>query len=112
MRVGVAAVALVGNDRRCATPGKPVTECGTIISFIGQQFFGRRQGFKKGHGGFTIETLPATQKKTYRTALAVNHRVDFGRAAAPTDAERLILTPFLPRAERCAFMAVLSMAFS
>ena len=48
---GLAAIDLVGNDRGGAAPRKPIPERGAVISLIGQQFCGRRQGFEQRHGG-------------------------------------------------------------
>ena len=112
MRIRFAAIDFVGNDRRGAAPGQPVTERGTIVSLVGQQFLWRGQRLQQRHGRFAIEALAAAQEKAQRAAFAVYHRVDFGCAAAAACAQGLVLAPFFPRAERWALMAVLSIAFS
>jgi hypothetical protein len=109
---GLAAIDLVGNDRGGAAPRKPIPERGAVISLIDQQFFGWRQGLEQRRRGFAVEALSAAQEKAQRAALAINHRMDFCRAATPACAKRLVLAPFLPRAERCALIAVESMLFS
>src|SRR3984893_10822819 len=112
MRIRFAAIDFVGNDRRGSTPGQPIAERGTIVSLVGQQFLWRGQRLQQRHGGFAIEALAAAQEKAQRAAFAVYHRVDFGCAAAAAFAQRLVLAPLLPRAERSTLMAVLSIAFS
>ncbi len=109
---GLAAIDLVGNDRGGAAPRKPIAERGTIVSLVGQQFLWRGQRLQQRHRGFAIEAVAAAQEKAQRAAFAVDHRMDFGCAAATAYAEGLVLAPFLPRAERWTLMAVLSIAFS
>lgn len=106
------AVAFAGNDGRCATLPQPVAEGIGIIGFVGQNFSGGRQRLQQRNGGFAVETVAAGQQETDWAAFSIDYRVDFGCAAAPTDPERLILAPFLPRALRWALMAVLSILFS
>jgi hypothetical protein len=106
-----SAIDLVGNDRGGAAPRKPISERGAVINLIGQQFLAGGRGLSKGTAAMpSIETL--SEDKAQRAALAINHRIDFCRAASPACAKRLVLAPFLPRAERCALIAVESMLFS
>jgi hypothetical protein len=67
---GLAAIDLVRNDRGGAAQSIP--EGGAVISLIGQQFFGRRQGLEQRHRGFAVEALAAAQEKAQRVALAIN----------------------------------------
>jgi hypothetical protein len=69
---GLAAIDLVGNDRGSAAPRKPIPERGAVISLIGEQFLGRRQGLEQRHRGFAVEALSAAQEKAQRAALAIN----------------------------------------
>lgn len=107
---GLEPVAFVGNDRCRASIFKEAPEFCTVIGFVGQQLLCWRYRFNESLRDRTVIDLPARQQEGYRPALAIRERVDFGRAAAPTDAKRL--TPFLPCAERCALIAVESMLFS
>jgi hypothetical protein len=103
-------IAFVGNDGRRAAFFEEASQPRAVIGFIRQQFL---RGWECGDERFrdcAIVNLPASEQESYRPAFAVRERVDFCRAAAPADAERL--TPFLPCAERCALIAVESMLFS
>ena len=106
------AIAFAGDDGRCAALPQPIAEGISVISFVGQNFSGRRQWLQQRDSGFAVKAVAARQQKADWTTFSVDHRVDFGRATTTADTERLVLAPFLPRAARWALMAVLSMAFS
>ena len=103
-------VAFVGDDGRRATIFKESTKFCTVIGFVSQQLLCGGYRFDERLRDRAVIDLAARQQEGYRPAFAIRERVDFGRAAAPADAERL--TPFLPCAERCALIAVESMLFS
>lgn len=57
-------------------------------------------------GGDAIRHLPAGEQEGDGAAVPVDQGVDFGRAAAARATDRLLLlSPFPPEAQRCAFMA-------
>ena len=91
-------VALVGDNRSCSAPAKESPQRRDVIGFIRQKSLRRRQFADEGLRDDAIVDIPARQQKSYRPAFAVRERVDFARAAAPADAERL--APFLPCAAR------------
>lgn len=110
--IGFRTVAFIRNDGQDAAPFQPDAQGGAIIGLVGEKFFWRGQRFKQRDGRFAIIGLACTEDKVQGATFTIDYRMDFCGTAAPADAERLILAPFLPRAARCAFMAVLSMLFS
>ena len=72
-----------------------------VVGGIGGAQARRRQAGKKGQNEAKIAALSGCYLDGERPALAVDNRVDFGRAPAARAADRLFLRPpFPPAAER------------
>ena len=93
---------------RAALDQKQAQASAVIGSIAGTEPTGReRPEESKSRSG--IAQLSLSYFEGERSALVVNDRVDFGRAPAARDADRLRRSPpFPPAAERCAFAVVLS----
>lgn len=95
---GLESVAFVGNDGRRATLQEEGTKRRGVIGLVRQQLLRRGKLLYKGFRNDPIINIAPRQQESYRPAFAIRERVDFARAAAPADTERL--APFLPCAAR------------
>ena len=111
-RIGFFAIAFVGYDGRSAALFEPPAQIVCIIGLVGKQMLRRFKRSQQRHGGFAIRGIARRKQKAYRAAFLVRDRVDFGGAPATAPADGFRTAPFLPLAERCALIIVLSMLFS
>ena len=82
-----------------------------VVAFVGLQDAAGGQALEKQGAGLAIGDVPARQQEGDRPAEPVGQGVDLGRPASARVADRLILLPpFPPDAERCAFTAELSIS--
>ena len=107
---GLEPVAFVGDDGHSPSFLKEVAQRPDVVCLVRQELSRRWQLADERFSHNAIADIPACQQESYRPAFAIRKRVDFARAAAPADAERLV--PFFPCAARWALMAVESMLFS
>jgi len=110
--MGCCAVGFVGNDRRGAAPFEPVSELVAIVGLVSQDLAGDLEAGQQRNGGCAIGAAAGRQQKTYQPPAILCNRVDFGRSASAAFTNGLRTIHFLPLAERCALMTVLSMLFS
>lgn len=108
------AVSLVGDDRCRAACLQEEAQMIRVIAFVANQLAARRRRGEQGSDGFDVGDVAAGQQEGVRTAVFVDERVDFRRAAAARPADGLILRPLFlaPLAERRAFTVELSIIVS
>jgi hypothetical protein len=82
-----------------------LAQFGAVIGFVGEELLGRLGRFDQRFGGWAVMRFTARQGKGKKTSLSICNCMDFRVAAASRPTNRLILLPpFPPEAERCAFM--------
>ncbi len=105
----LGSVAAAGDDWQSAFILDLLAYFLAVVGLVGgnsEWRFGRVQHL---FDDLAVMNLSARYDEVQRTAFAIDNRVDFRAAPAPTDADRLILLPpFAPLAARWAFTMVLS----
>ena len=92
---------LVGDDGRGAARSQEAAQMVDIIGLVADQAAAWRRRSDERCRPFDVGDLAAGQEDGVRPTLAVDERVDLGRAPAPAAADRLLaLPPFAPDAER------------
>jgi hypothetical protein len=102
---GLLPIALVWNDRLCASLFQRLPQFGAVVGFVGEEFLGLFGLVDQRFGNRTVMRLAARQDEGKKTSLSICNCMDFRVAAASAPTNRLILLPpFPPEAERCALM--------
>lgn len=89
---------VVGNNRESAAFNEKLSESVAVVGGVGCTDGGRRQRRYEGFGSANVSKLSGRDFKSYRSAAAIDDRVDFRRATAARTANRLILRPPFPPA--------------
>ena len=93
--------AATGNDRQGTLIFDLLTDFLAVVGLVGGD--GQRRSWRVEHlaNDLTVVDMAARHREVQRTALAVDDGVDFRRATAAADADRLLLLPpFAPLAAR------------
>lgn len=92
---------LVGDDGRGAARPEEAAQVIDVIGLVADQAGARRCRGEERRRALDVGDLATGQENGVRSPLAVDERVDLGRASAPAFADRLLaLPPFAPEAER------------
>ena len=92
---------LVGDDGRGAARSEEAAQMIDVIGLVADQAGARRGGGDERRRALDVGDLAAGQEDGVRPPLAVDERVDLGRAPAARATDRLVvLPPFAPEAER------------
>jgi len=98
-------IALVWNDGLCALLFQRFAQFGAVVGFVGEEFLSLFGLVDQWFGNRAIMRLAAGQEEGKKTSLSICNCMDFRIAAASAPTNRLILLPpFPPDAERCAFI--------
>jgi len=102
---GLLSIALVGDDGLRASLFQRLPQFGAIIGLVGDEFLGFPGLFDQWFGNRAVMRFTAGQGEGKKTSLSICNCMDFRVAAASRPTNRLILLPpFPPDAERCAFI--------
>ncbi len=92
---------LVGDDGRGAARSQEAAQMVGVIGLVADQAAARRRRGDQRRRACDVGDLAPGQENGVRPALAVDKRVDLGRAPAAAATNRLVaLPPFAPEAER------------
>ena len=104
--------AAAGNDRQGTFIFNLLTDFLAVVGLVGSNGQWRSGGVEDVANDLAIVDLAARYREVQRAAFAVDDGVDFRRAAAAADADRLLLLPpFAPLAARWAFTIVQSIRY-
>jgi hypothetical protein len=105
-------VAAAGNDRQSTLILDLLAHFLAVVSLVGGDGQWWSGSIKHVANNLTVVDLPARHREIQGAAFTVDDGVDFRRAAAAADADRLLLLPpFAPLAARWAFTIVLSIRY-
>ena len=102
-------VAAAGDDRHGTIILDRLAHGLAVVGLVAGDSQGRLRRLQKLTDDLIVMHLAAGHDEVKRPALAIDERMDFGRAAAAADADCLMaFPPFAPAAARCALTIVLS----